>query len=88
MLPGIRDVNQIRHILISKKCDRIENDTKLYRGACADSDRFFVISKIKMKIIKVVLTRNIGRRWNMEKLKTEHMKEKYISDVSLKQKQI
>lgn len=83
MRPGTTDGNQIDHILIAKKWERIINDTRSYRGANADSDHYLVMTKIKMKIIRETAPQ-MKSRWDTWKLNEDHTKQKYVNKLNEK----
>jgi len=41
-IPGTNDINQIDHILVSKRWATNIEDVRTYRGATSDSDHFLV----------------------------------------------
>jgi endonuclease/exonuclease/phosphatase family metal-dependent hydrolase len=41
-IPGTNDINQIDHIIVSKRWATDIEDVRTYRGATSDSDHFLV----------------------------------------------
>lgn len=81
MIPGRTTGNQIDHILIAKKWERIAHDVRSFRGANADTDHFLVMAKIKLKIIKGNNKRNVRRKWDIEKLRNKETVQKFRTEV-------
>ena len=49
-IPGINDINQIDHILVTKRWPTYIENVRTYRGANSDSDHFLVGSRLKQKL--------------------------------------
>lgn len=81
MIPGSTEGNQIDHVMISRKWEKIVHDVRTYRGANVDSDHFLIIAKVKMKIIRNSKQPTIIKRWNLEKLKGLETKQEYSQKV-------
>lgn len=80
MSPDNKATTQIDHILINRRKQTSIKDVRTYRGACADSDHFLVIAKIKQKIKK----NNKGQkctRWNITKLSEEKVRKEYETQI-------
>jgi len=68
-IPGTEDINQIDHILVSKRWATDIENIRTFRGANSDSDHFLVGARLKQKIALITRNRFGNRkRWNTDKL--------------------
>lgn len=51
------DTNQTDHILIHKKCKSSLQDVRVFRGADIGSDRFLLMTTLKLKLRKTLFPR-------------------------------
>lgn len=89
--PDGRTCNQIDHVLIEEKFMKLVKKVRSYRGADTNSDHIMVVSDIKQKIPeKKRGERNSVRRYNMELLKDDNIKEHLERDITenLKDKEV
>lgn len=77
MSPGQKYGNQIDHILVNKRREKIITDVRTYRGANADTDHYLVISDMKQKVIGSKKQSKLRFKWNVEKLNREEERQKY-----------
>lgn len=82
--PGKKEGNQIDHILISKKWDRIIHDVRSFRGANVDTDHILLIAKMKLKIIKGTNPRSNVKKWNIDKLREDTVSREFAHTLGQK----
>ncbi|CAG9576128.1 unnamed protein product [Danaus chrysippus] len=81
-VPGTDRVNQIDHILSSKR--RMSNilDVRSYRGANCDSDHFLVVARARFRTQTVQCKSERRIRWATEKLKDGEINTKYKQEIA------
>lgn len=79
--PDGRTVNQIDHVLIDKRFRYRRADVRSYRGADCDTDHFIVVSKFILKLKKNYTAGMTIAKFNLENLKIDEGREKYIQAV-------
>lgn len=84
MIPGRIDGNQIDHMLISRRWERIVHDVRSFRGANVDTDHILVIAKIKLKIIRSLNLRGNRKKWNTDKLNRTDINQEFTSTLEQK----
>ncbi|XP_055384430.1 craniofacial development protein 2-like [Condylostylus longicornis] len=81
-VPERNVVNQIDHVLISKRWATSIIDVRTYKGANCDSNHFLVVSKLRQRISNVVKQKGVKRRkWNTDNLKNEGTNENFRNIV-------
>ena len=75
--PDQKKQSQIDHILINKRRQSSIMDVRSYRGPCADTDHYMVGAKLKLKTKTNVKAKQSIDKWNIQKLKSEEIREKY-----------
>jgi exonuclease III len=60
-IPGTNDINQIDHIIVSKRLATGIENVRTYRGANSDSDPFLVGARLKEKITLIIRNRTACR---------------------------
>jgi len=81
-IPGTNDINQIDHIIVSKKWATDIENVRTYTGATSDSDHFLVGARLKQKITLIIRNRTECRkRWNVEKFDETDVERQYQQEV-------
>lgn len=81
MLPGKTTGNQIDHVLISKKRERIIQDVRSYRGTSVDTDHALVIVDMNIRITDSNKNRNKKVKWNVDCLKNYKKEKEYKAEI-------
>uniref|UniRef100_A0A8D9F872 Craniofacial development protein 2 n=1 Tax=Cacopsylla melanoneura TaxID=428564 RepID=A0A8D9F872_9HEMI len=79
--PDSRTRNQIDHILIDDRRKSMIENVRTYRGADINSDHFLVIAKIRERIAMHKSNKTHKEHFDIEKLKTEEIKELFVSKL-------
>lgn len=80
--PNQKIMNQIDHVLIDGKRQKMIQDVRSYRGANVDTDHYLVIARMKLRSMDTKVNRNIRRKWNIEKLKDENIQKQYQREIT------
>jgi len=84
-IPGTGEVNQIDHVLISKRHSSSITDVKSARGPNCDSDHYLVKVLFREKLANVSNLKGSKRtRWNIEKLQQPEIVTQYQKTLSRK----
>jgi hypothetical protein len=84
LAPNGRYETQIDHILISRRRQAIIQDVHSNKAACADTDHYLVIAKVKQKKISRRNKKNVEVRWKVDELQTEDIRNKYEIEIANK----
>jgi len=76
--PDGRTVNKIDHVLIDTRFRSSIVDVRSYRGADCDTDHFIVVSRFRLKLKKNYSAGKTAAKFNLENLKIDEGREKYI----------
>jgi hypothetical protein len=84
-IPGTNDINQVDHIIFSKKWATDIENVRTCRGAALDSDHFLIGARLKQKITLIIRNRTEYRkRWNVEKFDETVVECQYQQEVQRK----
>jgi len=84
-IPGTNDVNQIDHIIVSKRWATDIENVQTYRGVTSDSDHFLVGARLKQKITHIIRNRTERRKsWNVEKFDETDVERQYQREIQRK----
>jgi hypothetical protein len=84
-IPGTNDINQIDHIIVSKRWATEIDNVRKHRGANSDSDHFLVGASLKQNITLTIRNRTSCRtRCNVEKFDETDVERQYQQGVQRK----
>ncbi|KAK4874439.1 hypothetical protein RN001_013799 [Aquatica leii] len=80
-IPGKNKGNQIDHILIKRKRERMIDDVRSYRGTSVETDHNLVITKMKLRMVEEK-HRQVKKKCDKEKLEKEKEKKTYENEIN------
>ena len=84
-IPGTNDVNQIDHILVSKRWATDIENVRPYRGANSYSENFSVGARLKQRLALITRNRTENReRWKVDKFDETDVERYYQQEVQWK----
>lgn len=73
MSPDGRTKNQIDHVLIETKHQKLVKNVRSYRGADANTDHFLVIAEIKQQLPKIFKVKNKRCKYNITRIHEQNI---------------
>ena len=73
--------SQIDHVMIRRRQQNTVKDVRTYRGACADTDHYMVVTTMKQKINRNKTNKSTKRKWDIDKFKNRGTREEYTNKL-------